>query len=50
MNYQGYLNDQLSRHLIRERVARAAEPRLETGSPRQRMAQRLHRWAARIDT
>ena len=32
-----------------ERVARAAEPRLETGTRRHPMAQRLHRWATRID-
>jgi len=32
-----------------ERVARAAEPRLETGTRRHPIAQRPHRWATRID-
>jgi hypothetical protein len=49
MNDQSLLNEQLTRHLINERVARAAEPHLETGSRRHRMAERLHRWANRID-
>ena len=49
MNGQTIDNEQLTRHLINERVARAAEPHLETGSRRHRMAERLHRWATRID-
>ena len=49
MNDQSVLNEQLAHHLIKERVARAAEPHLETGTRRHRMAQRLHRWANRID-
>jgi hypothetical protein len=43
------LNEQLSRHLINERVARAAEPHIHTGSRRHRLAQNLHRWANRLD-
>jgi hypothetical protein len=44
------LSEQLSRHLINERVARAAEPHIHTGTRRHRLAQNLHRWANRIDT
>jgi len=43
------LNEQLSRHLVSERVARAAEPHIHTGSRRHRLAQSLHRWANRLD-
>ena len=49
MNDQSYLNEQLTRHLISERVARAAEPHIETGSRRHRLAERLHRLANRIE-
>jgi hypothetical protein len=49
MNDQAYLNEQLSRHLIRERVARASEPHLHTGSRRHRLAERLHRLADHIE-
>ena len=43
------LNEQLTHHLIHERVARAAEPHLHTGSRRHRLAQSLRRMATRID-
>jgi hypothetical protein len=43
------LNEQLAHHLINERVARAAEPRIHTGSRRHRLAQSMHRWANRLD-
>jgi len=43
------LNEQLSRHLINERVARAAEPHLHTGTRRHRLAASMHRWADRLD-
>ena len=49
MNDQTYLNEQISRHLIQERVARAAEPHVHTGSRRHRMARRLHRLADRLE-
>jgi hypothetical protein len=49
MNDQAYLNEQLAHHLISERVARASEPHLRTGSRRHRLAQRLHRLADRIE-
>jgi hypothetical protein len=49
MTDQTYLNEQLSHHLISERVARASEPHLHTGSRRHRLAQRLHRLADRIE-
>ena len=49
MNDQAYFNEKLSRHLIHERVARAAEPHVHTGSRRHRMAQRLHRLADRLE-
>ena len=32
MNDQAYLNEQLTHHLIRERVARASEPHIHTGA------------------
>jgi hypothetical protein len=43
------LNEQLTHHLIKERVARAAEPHIHTGSRRHRVAQSMHRWADRLD-
>ena len=47
MNDQGYLNEQLTHHLIRERVARASEPHIHTGSRRHRQsAAGASRWAA----
>jgi hypothetical protein len=49
MNEQAYLNEQLTHHLIHERVARASEPHLHTGSRRHRLAERLHRLADRIE-
>ena len=49
MNEQAYLNEQLTHHLIRERVARASEPHLHGGSRRHRLAERLHRLADRIE-
>ena len=49
MNDQAYLNEQLTHHLIRERVARASEPHIHTGSRRHRLAERLHRLADRIE-
>ena len=49
MTDQSYFNEQLSHHLIHERVARASEPHLHTGSRRHRMAQRLHKLADRIE-
>jgi hypothetical protein len=49
MTNQTFYNEQLSRHLIRERVARASEPHLQTGSRRHRLSQSLHRWAERLD-
>ena len=49
MNEQAYLNEQLTHHLIRERVARASEPHLHTGSRRHRLAETLHRLADRIE-
>ena len=48
MNAQ-VLNEELSRHLINERVARASEPHLRTGSRRHRIAVSMHRWAERLD-
>lgn len=44
-----FLNEQLSRHLINERVARAAEPHIHTGTRRHRMAESLRRMATRLD-
>lgn len=38
-----------ARHQIRERVSRAAEPRLPQVPPRHRLAERLRRIAERID-
>jgi hypothetical protein len=49
MNDNAYLNEQLTHHLISERVARASEPHLHTGSRRHRLAERLHRLADRIE-
>ena len=49
MNDHTYLNEQLTHHLIRERVARASEPHLRTGSRRHRVAEGLHRLAERIE-
>lgn len=43
------LNEQLSRHLIHERVARAAEPHIHTGSRRHRLAKSLHKLATRLE-
>ncbi len=48
MNTQ-VLNEELSRHLINERVARASEPHIHTGSRRHRVAASMHRWANRLD-
>lgn len=39
-----------ARHQIRERVSRASEPRLPHTTSRHRLAERLRRVAARIDT
>jgi len=49
MTNDQFFNEQLSRHLINERVARASEPHIHTGSRRHRLAQNLHRWANRLD-
>jgi hypothetical protein len=49
MNDQSALNEQLTHHLIRERVARASEPHIRTAPRRQRIAQGLHRLANRIE-
>jgi hypothetical protein len=49
MNDQAYFNQELAHHLIHERVARASEPHVRTGSRRHRMAQRLHKLADRIE-
>ena len=49
MTNDQYLNERVSRHLINERVARAAEPHIHTGSRRHRLAQNLHSWANRLD-
>ena len=49
MNDQAFFNEQLSRHLIRERVARASEPHIHTGSRRHRIAKRLHLLADRLE-
>ncbi len=49
MNQSVYFNEQVSHHLIHERVARASEPHLHTGSRRHRLAERLHRLADRIE-
>ena len=49
MNDQSYLHEQLTRHLIRERVARASEPHIHTGSRRHRLSEGLHRLADRIE-
>lgn len=49
MNDNAYLHEQLTHHLINERVARASEPHLHTGSRRHRLAERLHRLADRIE-
>ncbi|MBF4769439.1 hypothetical protein ISU10_16850 [Nocardioides agariphilus] len=49
MTDQTFFNEQLTHHLIHERVARASEPHLHTGSRRHRLAERLHRIADRIE-
>ena len=49
MTDQSFFNEQLTRHLIHERVARASEPHLHTGSRRHRLAERLHHLADRIE-
>jgi hypothetical protein len=49
MNDQAFLNEQIAHHLIHERVARASEPHIHTGSRRHRLAQSLHRLATRIE-
>jgi hypothetical protein len=49
MTSQTYLNEQLSHHLINERVARASEPHIHTDSRRHRIAKRLHRMADRLE-
>jgi hypothetical protein len=49
MNNQSFMNEQLTRHLIQERVARASEPHMHTGSRRHRLAQNLRRIATRLD-
>jgi len=49
MNDQHTLNEQLTHHLIRERVNRASEPHVHSGSRRHRLAARLHRLADRIE-
>ncbi len=49
MNDQAFYNEQITRHLINERVARAAEPHIRTGSRRHRFAKRLHLLADRVD-
>jgi hypothetical protein len=49
MNDQAYLNQEITHHLIRERVARAAEPHVHTAPKRHRLAERLHRLADRIE-
>ncbi len=36
-------------HRIQERVSRAAEPRVRNAPPRHRLAERLRRYADRID-
>ena len=49
MNSDTYVHEQLAHHLIHERVARASEPHLHTGSRRHRLAEGLHRLANRIE-
>ena len=49
MNAQSYVNEQLTRHLINERVRRASEPHVHSGSRRQRLAQSLRKVATRLD-
>ncbi len=49
MNETAYLNEKLTHHIINERVARAAEPHLHTGTRRHRLAESLHRLANRIE-
>ena len=49
MTAETYLNEQLSHHLISERVARASEPHIHTGSRRHRLARRMHLLADRIE-
>jgi hypothetical protein len=49
MTDQTFFNEQLTHHLLHERVARASEPHLHPGSRRHRLAERLHRIADRIE-
>lgn len=49
MNAQSVMNEQLTHHLINERVARAAEPHIRTASRRHRIAESLRRMATRLD-
>ena len=49
MTAETYLNEQVSHHLINERVARASEPHIHTGSRRHRLARRLQLLADRIE-
>jgi hypothetical protein len=49
MNDQSYMNEQITRHLIHERVQRASEPHVHTGPRRHRLAESLRRIATRLD-
>ena len=49
MNETHYLIETEARHQIAERVARASAPHLPPVAPRHRVAQRLRRFADRID-
>jgi len=44
------LNEIVARQQIAERVARASSPRVTTTNPRHRVAQRLRRFADRVDS
>ena len=44
-----HLTRATARQQIQERVARAAEPRVQQAPPRQRLAERLRRVADRLD-
>ncbi len=50
MNDTHALIETEARHQIAERVARAAQPRVPAVPHRHRLAQRLHRFADRIDS
>jgi hypothetical protein len=50
MNDTHALIETEARHQIAERVARAAQPRVPTVPHRHRLAQRLRRFADRIDS